>query len=232
MRRLKLSIVVLLVMLMFSGCSKTIELTDEETDMFAEYISKEVLACDKNYDQELLTQEYKKDKEEKKQNNNVTSTGQSITNTDNVSTTTSKKDQYKASTVNEVLGTSSISVSYQSAKVYDNFPEKGSNYFVINSTNGYKLLVITFALENTTKKDRTYNMLTKSVNYKLTLENGSEYSPLLTLLLEDIQFMNKVIPGNKTENGLLVFRISEKEVKSEGTLQIVRGTQSATLEIK
>lgn len=232
MRKIKLSFVVLFVTLMFTGCSKQVELTDQETSMFAEYISKEVLACDKNYDQELIAPEYDKDEEEEKQSVATTSKEQSVSNTEKVSTTTSEKSQSEIATVNEVLGTSSISVSYQSAKVYDSYPEKGSNYFVINSTDGHKLLVITFALENTTKQDRAYNMLTESVTYSLTMENGSKYSPLLTLLVDDMQFVNKVISGDKTEKGLLVFRISEKEVKSKGTLQIDNGKQSATLEIK
>ena len=226
MRKIKLSIVVLFVTLMFTGCAKAVELTDKETSMFAEYISKGVLAYDKNYDQELISPEYDKDEEEEQ-----TITTQSVTNVEKVSTTTSKNNQSKSATVNDVLGNSTISVSYKSAKVYENYPEKGSNYFEINSTEGTKLLVITFALENKTTKDRSYNMLTESVTYNLTMENGSQYNPLLTLLADDIQFVNKVIPANKTERGLLVFRISEKEIKLKGTLQIVNGKQSATLEI-
>lgn len=234
MKRVRFSIVILLVMLMLGGCSKTIELTDEETDMFAEYISKEVLERDKYYDQELLAQEYNEDEEEEDEKESTTSASasQGATNVGYVSSQTSTPKQLTESTVDAILGTSSVSVSYDSAKVYDSYPEGGNNYFVISSSNGYQLLVVTFDLKNTSKKDTTYSMLSSDVSYTLTMENGSTYKPLLTLLVDDLQFVDKVISTNKTEEGVLVFRISENEVKSKGTLQIVSDTKSTTLEIK
>lgn len=220
---------------MLGGCAKPIELTDEETGMFAEYISKEVLERDKYYDQELLTPKYDEDKEDKDTNQQqkpTPSTSNNVANMNYISSKTTETTNYTDSTLNDILGTSKVSVSYQSAKNYNSYPENGANYFVISSSKGYQLLVVTFDLKNTSGKDVEYSMLTSDVSYSLTMANGGTYSPLLTLLVDDLQFVNKTIPANKAEEGLLVFRIKESEVKSKGTLQIVSGTKRATLELK
>lgn len=230
MRRLKFSMLILLVMITLGGCSKSINLTDEETDMFAEYISKEVLERDKYYDQELLTQEYDEDEEEE-ETTSTAGTNQGVTNVGYVTSLNTEKKNSVA-TVDEILGTSSVSVSYRDAKLYDSYPEDGNNYFIIASSKGYQLLVVTFELKNTSGKDASYSKLTSNVSYSLKMENGSTYNPLLTLLVDDLQFVNKEIPAGKTQEGVLVFRIAENEVKTKGTLEIVSGTKGATLEIK
>ena len=45
-------------MMLLTGCSKGIELTEEESNQFAEYISKVVLKRDTHYDQGLQDYDY------------------------------------------------------------------------------------------------------------------------------------------------------------------------------
>lgn len=235
MRKLKYCMIILLVMVTFAGCSNRIELSDDEIDMFAEYISKEVLERDKYYDQDLLEPENvledeDEDEDETKTNQStITESNQTATNVGYVNPS---KDENDHVSLNDILGTSSVSVSYKSAKLYDSYPSEDNSYFVIESSKGYKLLVVTFKLKNTSTKDVTYSMLTTDVNYELTMEKGSSYSPLLTLLVDDLQFVNKVIPASSTQEGRLVFRVAESEANSDATLKIVSGKQYTTVEIK
>ena len=235
MRKLKFSIVMLLVMLTLGGCVQSVDLTDEETDMFAEYISKEVLERDKYYDQGLLEVNYTTDEEdeEKPAENTETLPDGKVPGQNTSHTQESKSEKtYTSATVNEVLGNSSVAVSYRTSNIFNSYPEDGANYFVISSSQGYKLMVLDFDITNTTGKDVNYSMLKQDVNYKLVMDNGNEYSPLLTLLVDDLQFVNKKIPANETEKGVLVFRINQKEVKSKGRLQITSGSKCVTQDIK
>lgn len=234
LKKIKYCMIILLVMVTFAGCSNRIELTDDETDMLAEYISKEVLKRDKYYDQDLFEPENDLEDEDEEE---VTKPNQSVVTQSNQTATNvgyvnPSKEEYNQVTVNDILGTSSVSVSYKSAKVYDSYPTEGNSYFVIESSKGHKLIAVTFTLKNNTAKDVTYSMLTTNVNYKLIMEKGSSYSPLLTLLVDDLQFVNKVIPASSAQEGVLVFRVAEDEVKSNATLEIVCGKQSTTLEIE
>ena len=216
-------------MLMFVGCSNTIDLSEHETDMFAEYISKEVLAYNKNYTQELLEPVIEEDKKDEGNiHTTILSTDKDLVETDSISLDAEK---YVAADLNEVLGTKSIEVSYKSSHVYDSYPSKGEGYFVINSMKGYDLIVISFELKNVTKINKVYNMLQEDVNYTLTTKNGNTYSPLLTLLMDDLQFIDKEIPGKDTDSAALVFRVPESEAKSKATLQIVNNQLSTTIEI-
>jgi len=235
LRRIKLSIVVLLVMLTLGGCAQSVKLTDEETDMFAEYISKEILERDKYYDQGLLELSYitEDDDEEETADNTATLPEKK----DPAQGTSNKQEKapektYASATVGEVLSNSSVAVTYRTSNIFNSYPEDGANYFVISSSKGYKLLVLDFDITNTTSKEITYSMLKQDVSYKLIMDNGNEYSPLLTLLVDDLQFVNKKIPAKETEKGVLVFRINQKEVKSKGRLQITSGNKCVTQDIK
>lgn len=220
-----------IVMMMLGGCTNSVEFTDEEVDMFAEYISKEVLERDKHYDQELIElatdpeEEVEADEDDDQQH--TTNSNQSTDNKDN----TSNQNEKEFVSINDILGTSSVEVSYHSSKKYESYPEGGNNYFVITSNQGYQLLVVTFNLKNTTDKEVSYSMLESEIDYNLILEDGSDYKPLLTLLVDDMQFVNKMIPANKKQQGVLVFRIPDSKVSQSGVLKVVDGTKKASLTI-
>lgn len=219
MKKIKFCMLVFVVVFMLGGCGKSIDLTDEQTDMFAEYISKEVLERDKHYEQELIAPEQEEADDEEEEQSNPTMTE------------VSNKQEEESVSLNDLLGTSSINVSFASAKLYNSYPEEDNDYFVISANDGYKLLVIKFKLENTKKQDVTYSMLQTENDYRLTTDNGGEYNPLLTLLVDDLQFINKTIPAGSKQEGVLVFRIPEGKAASNKTLTICNGNRSTVLSI-
>lgn len=243
MKKVKLCAVIFSLTAMLCGCTKTIDLTEKETDMLAEYISKEVLERDKCYEQGLITPELVSDKDDDRDNDVVQPVEQEDKSEQNQIVTPSKKPEVtnkpeeitapeekedKAYTLNDVLGTNKINVTFKSKKVYSSYPEKENNYFVINANDGYKLLVVTFNLENTSDKKINYSMLKQSIDYTLVMENGSAYSPLLTLLENDLKFIEKTIKGHGKETGVLVFRVKKADAKLAGTLTVENGTEDST----
>lgn len=239
MKRIKFGMIAVMVMIMMllGGCSNSVNLTDEETAMLAEYISKEVLERDKYYTASLEEVEYEEDEEVEEtestsnDSKNDTTTNQNVTNVGYVSNQKTETTLVESS-VDELLSTSTVSVSFNSSKVYDSYPNAENNYFVISANNGCKLLVVTFDLKNTTKKETVYSMLKSDIDFKLTMENGSTYNPLLTLLVDDLQFVNKTVSAKSTEQGVLVFRIAEKEAKLGGTLTMETSSKSASVTIQ
>ena len=212
---------VFVVVFMLGGCGKSVDLTDEQTNMFAEYISKEVLERDKHYEQELIAPVQVEEDEEEEQEQPTPTVTQA-----------SDKKEKESVSLNDLLGTSSINVSFASAKLYNSYPEGNNDYFVISANDGYKLLVVKFSLENTKKQDVTYSMLQSENDYRLTTDDGGEYNPLLTLLVDDLQFINKAIPAGSKQDGVLVFRIPEGKVASNKSLKICNGNRVTVLSIK
>ena len=242
LKKIKFCIFLIFTMVMFGGCSKGIELTEEETDMFAEYISKEVLERDKYYDQALIVPKESLDpegtdrkedtkKEDTKKPVNSVVTDKEQNGATLLPTDTKVTQEKPVGTLDDLLSTDSIDVSYASKKVYSEYSEANNDYFVIHSPKGTKLVVVKFKLKNKTDKATTFSMLKKSVDYKLEMETGSVYSPLLTLLENDLQFFDKKISSNDTDYAVLVFRVKEQETKTNGILHIQNGTMKTSVEI-
>lgn len=239
MKKIKLGVITTLIVCLLSGCSNQLSLSDEDTDMFAEYISKELLAYHKNYDQGLLIQEGNTEKvetdvDEQAQVEQIIDQGNNETENDNTTVTDvtgSEHTKLVTADLNEVLGNKKVDVSYKTSKVYDSYPANKDNYFVINSVKGYQLLVVSFQLKNTSSSKSTYNMLNQDIEYTLTLSDGKKYNPLLTLLVDDMQFINMTISGEDSKRGVLVFRVPKEVAKSKGTLQIVNGNKKATVDV-
>ena len=93
MKKVKLCAVIFSLTAMLCGCTKTIDLTEKETDMLAEYISKEVLERDKCYEQGLITPELVSDKDDDRDNDVVQPVEQEDKSEQNQIVTPSKKPE-------------------------------------------------------------------------------------------------------------------------------------------
>lgn len=228
-KKLKLSVITFVSVLMLSSCSHATKLSEQETDMFAEYISKEVLSYDQTYDQGLIPQKLLQDNPKQP----VTETNNKPNNSDN---TEHEKDGNQNVTagitsLNNILGTTTIKASYLSYQVYEQYPDNSNEYFVIQTKQSERLLVVRFELKNESKKDRVYNNLKRSLSYQLTANHGEQYSPLFTLLENDLQFMNRIIPAGSTAEGILVFRIPKGKIDAKYFVTIKYQGKTTTIEL-
>ena len=75
-------------------------------------------------------------------------------------------------------------------------------------------------------------MLSNSINYTLIDDAKVTYQPLMTLLTNDMQFIKTIIPAQKTEQGVLVFRVESSKVKRIQSLDITCGNNKTSVKLK
>lgn len=133
----------------------------------------------------------------------------------------------------DTLGYSGVlSMEYAGYELDDYYPRDMSSYFVMNASNGCKLLVIKYNVTNISGSDADIAMPYGSIRYKVTLD-GDQKNALSTLLLNDLaSYRGTLAPGESTE---LVVVAEYKENELSGgvsSLSLQVKTESGTSDIK
>lgn len=230
-----------LCVLSLTGCASTYRLSDVETDIVAENMAVLLLKHDHNYqDKELLLPKEELEKE------------MFPTKTDTEDASLSKADQnekrenkesaakqpqsgqpeQEVYTLSQVIGAKDFDIKYKEYKLYKNYPEDISNtYFSLTPREGNQLLVVSFDAGNTSKDTKSLNLIKTGIRFELKVNQEKTYVPLLTLLENDLQYINIPVEGQKTEEGILVFEIPQEKI-SAVNLTITNGDRAANLEMK
>lgn len=257
MKKVKLALIVLCTFLL-TGCVQSVDVTDQESDVLSEYMAGTVLKYDKNYDEALIipkntTEETKeetiensdetKQAEETKTNDSsvVSNASDKISETDKVTNETEtdghtgnssnqNQDLIEPVSVHKELGSSDFDLSYTGYQLYDQYGADERSYYSIEADADKKLIVISFLIKNVTDKAQTINLLEMGLNYQLNVDN-TKYNPIMSLLVNDIQYFSLNIAANKSEKAVIVFEVSDKQM-SNIQLSISNGDKKADIKIK
>lgn len=256
MKKVKLAILICLAFLL-TGCIQKYELTDKQEDATAEYMAGLLLENDSDYEGGLTSVSSKKTYEqllegeetptlaEKSQNDNSTEDdsdkNNSSTDTTTIDTQASVSGTEKDTadekivsndTLNNVIGKKNFVISYKKYHLYDNFPEDSSNTtFSLSSRKGNKLLVIAFSVKNLTDSKKKIDMSNSKITYMLD-NKGKKLKPLLTFLVNDLQYLDVDIEAEKSKGALLVFEVSKKDDISKDKLIISKGSKTNIVDLK
>lgn len=122
--------------------------------------------------------------------------------------------------IEEALGLSDVTIEYSGYEVCDYYPEDMSNYFVMNATEGCKLLVVKFNISNLSGIDKNVSMPYQNIRYKINL-NGNTKNALTTLLLNDMATYEEMIPAGGNDELVVVGEYKNEDITSVDTLQLV-----------
>lgn len=243
MKRLGLKIGVLLcASLLMMGCGNTIpELTEEQQDLVVEYAASTLLKYNKNYEGRLLdktvleVEEAKidareekiaamqKEKLEKAKLNQKTDSSQKKTETASGGDVTdnSQTNVNTYTTIEEFLGLEQVTFTYTGYEVADDYPEQGENlFFVMNATEGKKLLVLKFKAENVSNEEAILNMSQVGARYKVSVE-GEAKNALTTMLLNDLAYYQGTLAAGESTELVLVSEIPAERAENITTLELI-----------
>lgn len=216
-----------------TGCAQLIDLTENESDVLAEYMAGTMLRHSENYEEALIYPEETTEEKEAAivpdmaetasetdlESHNITGQSQNSTavqsseNNKAVAQNLSVQSQYGTivSLANMFKGIfkNSLSITYQNYKAYDSYPDE-NELFTIEPAEGKKLIAFTFNVKNITKKPQKLDLLKYNISYQLTDDNSSVYYPMMTLLANDIQYINLGIDAGKTRKAVILFELPEK----------------------
>lgn len=236
--RLKLKIFLAITglsMILLTGCASSISLTDNESDIVAEYVAGLVFKFDKNYEEALI------DPEEDGEENEVVATltpttspsptsveGENVDSTKKGNSNTDANIQAN-SDLAEVIGFKKLSIEYSGYEVKENLSD---SYFNIESGEGKKLLIAKFKLKNNTKKDVTLNLSNTEVLYQLDINTGNFQKPLLTFLDNDLRLIDTAVKANSTLDTVLVFTVPDNVNLDVVNVIISRAHKTAIVKLK
>lgn len=129
-----------------------------------------------------------------------------------------------------------FSVEYVGHTITDSYPDDGSEekFFAMDATAGNKLLVLRFAVTNTTDADRELDMFSKGVTFKIGVNGQDPKNALSTMLLDDFSLYKDTIPAGMTNVLVLTREISQQEADSLSgiTLQLKNASEEATTSLE
>lgn len=229
MKRLILSILLLISLLTFSACISKVNATDEQSDALAEYMAGLLLKYDSNYNDTLIQQ----DIEDNSSIITVQTDNKNIAADDNTDAlkasdkiSAKKADEEdsqktKAYSLTEITQQKNFDISYSGYKLAEFYPENpDKTYISIEADKDCRLLIIKFKIKNKTKKEKRINLSDSAISYQLDLNGEKIDKPWFTVFENDLQYINMKIKGKANAEAILIYQIP-KEAGTENMKLIV-----------
>lgn len=233
-RMKKIGLVVLVIIsLSLTGCIHEYQITEEASSVAAEYMAGVVLKYDRNYMEKLVEPNPIDEKgqiAEEIEETPIPISAVDDTNAQMEQQEVVNQDDY---TLSDVIGISDFDIEYVRYKLSDTYPEDNENaYFSLTPREGKELLVVEFSINNKKKSDKSIDLSKTKITYQLDVNVGNIYKPLLTLLENDLQYINMSIKAGKKKTALLVFEISKDVDMKNINLIVSRDVKTEIIEIK
>lgn len=228
-----------IIILAFSsvGCTKTIELTDDENYIIAEYAAELLFKYDRNtyvkyYDDTDVAEATMSDA--------YVTTEITTENTEAEETTadepTTEKQAIEAWTdvsgvdateatdfdIAQFAGVDTISIKYAYYMLLDSYPsyDRDGIYMEITAPEGYKLLVLKFDIENKTNEKQLIDMYNRNLEYSIIVNDSKKASQLLTILVDDLYTYQATVDASMRQSAVLLFQVSESVADKISNLKL------------
>lgn len=218
------------------GCEKVVDLTDEETQLIAEYAAELLLKYDINYVDRI--DEGKQAAEElASEELEQTTSEESTTEVATSEESTEEKDSSEDSTTQDQTGDSSNStevvdmenpigtesdiaiiagieganITFREHVIVDKYPatDEQGEFIYLEASEGYQLLVLKFDVVNTTTDVLSVSLIDKELDYRIVCNDTKAAKPMLTILMDDLGTLETNIEPNVPQEAVLVFQISD-----------------------
>ena len=208
-----------LMLCLLTGCLEATPLNDEEMDVVAEYAASLLLKHDKKYSTPLF---YTEDKEVRltptptpteKPKNPITENNQTGSNEAQKPQEPEAimyNDKETGRQLTELISVDGISISCKGCELKDSVVS--NNYFSLQAKEGRQYAVVKFTLQNTSNREIRFDASGKGLEYSIDVNTGTVSRVSLSLLENDMQYMEIPVPAGGTAEAVLVFEIADVEI--------------------
>lgn len=237
---------IVVLSLFLVGCAKTIELTDEENHLIAEYAAELLLKYDRNMEQkyyddsaepvkpatpadaddteDVTSEETTSEATTEDGSETAASTedGSSDGTTEDASLQGITADADKNFDIAEFAGLDNVSVKYAYYMVLDRYPsyDQDGMYIEIAAPTGYKLLVVKFNIENKTNQEQYIDLYSKNMDYNIIINDSRSAKQMLTILIDDLYTYQADIDASMIQEAVLLFQISDSVAENIDDLKL------------
>lgn len=232
MKKRILLAVLSLMLCLLAGCLEATPLNEEEMDVVAEYAASLLLKYDRHYDTPLY---YAEDRELRlsptptptPKPKNPTATPTPVADNKNPSgsgpqeevsataTPTPAPLYNQEETINQLTGlmaVEDITVSCTGCELMDSVVS--NDYFSLQAKEGSQYAVVSFLLQNNSDRDVVFDASGRGLEYSMDVNIDTIFRASLSLLENDLQYMEIQVPASGSAEAVLVFEISDTEIKT------------------
>lgn len=124
-------------------------------------------------------------------------------------------------TMEEVMGLpEGVSVTYLGYEMYASYPED-SDFFSVTAPEGNKVFVLRFSLTNTSGEERSVDLMSSRVTYRITLNGNYTRNALTTGLLEDLSTYKDTIQAGGSVETVLLIQVEEETAEEISSVGII-----------
>lgn len=203
---------------MFLSACESLDYTEEQEDIIANYAANIVLKHDVKYKYYYMT-----DLDNETDTTFVSglpeeeTTAQGVNQTGNENIGTGEK----VASIAEAFGLpEGIRAEYVDYSVVSSYPSDGSENIVVKAVENSNLLVVRFRLTNQTGQDISVNLMSDGKKYKGILNESKKYNAQLTLLMDALNTYEGVISAGEKKELVLVFQTQLDAADDVRTLSI------------
>lgn len=205
------------------SCTSSIDYTQKQEDMIANYAAEMVLKHDINYKYNYIdsvsnVKDSNEDIEDTGFNEETTNQQPNNSLNENISGITDVGD-YELSDVSAITKAfelpAGITASFVDYDVTDIYPKDSSSAsFVMKAIENSKLLVLKFKIVNSTDSDIDVNFMANEKKYRGIVNSAKKYNAQLTLLADALNTYEGKIPA-KSEKELVIIYQTQIDTKED-----------------
>ncbi len=224
-RMLTLSIVLAMAL---TGCSSTVQLTEEESKIIAQYAANLIVDYHSDTKSRMLTEmetaeeEVEEGADEEKEE--VVENQQQEQAETQVETQAETQEEVEeevvptTSDINEVLpvaGTHVAYINYRVAKQYTDNDGIG-----ISAKDDHMLVIINYQVGNVTDYDTTVDFFSDKISATLSIDGGDTVSNMVTILPGDMVMLQETIAPGESVEAFLMFEVPVEMIASITSLDL------------
>jgi len=222
-----------LLLCCMGGCLQEVPLTDAEMDAVAEYAAGLLLKHDLNYNSPLLPEKIMEELLNPSPTPVPTEIPDDISNGNSdgkvTPTPVPEVTEETNAQLTEIIGLDGFEVKYV-GYVDNGSAIENNSYYSLEAKKGYKYITLNFTIRNLTQEEKVFDASGQKLTYMLDVDVKNRYRAVLSMLKNDMQYMDITIPAEGTETAVLVFEI--KDTESEQLHLILSDSEDHSVFIK
>ncbi|MDE7231749.1 MAG: hypothetical protein K2N37_01540 [Lachnospiraceae bacterium] len=238
MKKVSVLLCGLAVALLTAGCGEMPDLTQEETDLIAEYAAGILLKYDRDQINRLVDIPIDEEVEEEAlppEEAEEQTEPEEEESTAVVDVSQDEETEPTVSSVEQYYGVPNVMITYTGYEVADSYPPSSEGediVFSMEASAGTQLLVLKFNAQNLSGEDQNLNMLGYGARFRVSVNGESSKGALATMLVNDMQTYNDVIPASSTVELVSIVEIPQGTNVGSIDMILRGGEQDATLRLQ
>ncbi len=230
-----------------TGCGEVIDLTEEETQLIAEYSAELLLKYDIHYVDRIDEGSKKEDAFSTEEEENAIGNELPMDTSENVGEDTTqildestseevtdgKATKEDNTTESEVtIGTEGniaaiadvegVEITYRTYSVVEQYPatDEEGEFIYLEASEGYQLLVVQFDVTNMTEEVVPVSLLDKMIDYRMECNGEISATPMLTILMDDLGTLETNVEPGTPQEAVLVFQVADGMQEQLETMEL------------